>query len=402
MNTKLLAALLVPLGGMLACSDLPPDVTAPDRALHHHSPGHPGGPGGGGGGNGDDPVSYVVRVIDAGSTFPGSRARDIGEQGIVVGRAFENTVPHAFHWEDGFSDPQTVPGLDSTLDSEAVAVHQGTIAGWHEGRRVESAEGSVFLSTGFLYNTASQALRDLDHLEREECTDDSYSSRPVAVAAWGVVGVSGCHTEAGHSERPVVWLAADDYQAHKLPLEVGDGSATVRDVNDDGVVLGQLRRNGNSIVVEWTVSASGEITGPQKRSSGSIAIGFAVNNERDIVGPVGARAEFVTASGATISLERLHNRDGSISAYDLTNRIEGQVSVVGHSGDRPALWTVDVAGGQVLSAVYLDLPEGDYRAGRALAVNADGAIAGYSTTRSRRGEDSKERATVWIPEAPEP
>jgi len=400
MKRTLLLAMLVPLLAIVACSDSHRHVTAPDDALHHHNPGHPGGPGGGGGGGGDDPVSYVAQVIDAGSTFPGTnRALGIDDQGTVVGRggpAPDGQPGGAFRWEDGIGDLQRVPGTDPGSGSAALAIDRGLITGWHEGRSVEVGDRTHFLTTPFLYSTAG--LRNLDHLDRIECIDGSHSSESVAIATWGSVGTSTCTIDSPEgsperSERPVVWLAADDYQPHQLPLQESDSFRRVRDVNDVGVVLGSLLRDGRAIAVEWTVSESGEITGPLERPRGSTAAALAINNDGDIVGPVGARAELVTASGTVVSLERLRQGDGSIIPYDLTARIDGIVRVVGTSGDRAAVWTVDAARGEVVSSQYLDMPEGNYSRAHARAINADGWVAGYA----RDLDADREVAMLWKP-----
>jgi len=396
----ILPGLVIALAAVFACSELPTERIGPDDPLGHHRPGHAGGGSGGGGdedGDDQEPQRYHVRVIDAGGTFPGnSIALGIDDDGLVVGygRLEFSSERYAFLWRDGHTDLQRVTTVDSDAWSEAAAVDDGTIVGW---------EGDPFTPLAYA-SDGTTALR-LDPLDVEPCLEDHRWSRATAIGGGLVAGTSRCLIEVEEAdttyyrslEWPVVWLVSEGYARHELPMRDGDSNGIVRDATDGGVVLGGLWRDGRNMVVIWRVEGD-QISGPEDLHSGSLQTARAINRDGDIIGPAGVHAQFVSASGAVVDLERLHQRDDSVLAAALSDRsLDGHVRVVGHSGDRPVLWTVDAENGVLLSASHLDIPDGHYKAARALAVNSSGVIAGSSITRSLRQENARERATVWFP-----
>jgi len=109
----------------------------------------------------------------------------------------------------------------------------------------------------------------------------------------------------------------------------------------------------------------------------------------------------LTADDVLIDLERLHQRDHHVVAYDLTDRENDRVLVIGRSGTRPAAWLVDVVALEVLDSWYLPLPDGGYSEGIAQAINPDGVIVGRSIIPARGNRSSLTHATVWVPTAGE-
>jgi hypothetical protein len=401
LRRAILTGLVVPLATLVACNELPTERIASGDPLEQNRPEHAGG-GKGGDGDDDAPRTHTAQVIDAGSNFPGnSVARGIDDSDVVVGYARgEDHIRRAFHWHKDVDDDLQFL-LDPNLESSAVGIHAGRIAGWV--RNVNAQEGFVFYD--------DDDIRPLLVFDPDEHCDPSFNhSNPVAVAARGVAGNTSCswRVEVDGEEEfhrltaAVVWLTGG-YEPVRLPSE--GLTPEVRDINDEGRVVGTVQ---NQHMIVWDVHQNGDVTGPAVLSSGNIALPHAINNNGDVVGQIATHdvAQLVTSEGGVLDLHPLHSDDDSVSARALTDRTEGEIReilVVGYSGERPVLWKVnatDAANLEVTSVIELELPEGRYKAAFPLAINSKGVISGFSNTQTRSGgrTASRSHATVWWPE----
>jgi uncharacterized membrane protein len=295
----------------------------------------------------------------------------------------------AFRWQEGDDDLQLLL-TDWSMVSSAVGIHDGKIAGW---------EGSPF--DGFVYVDGNTT--DLPALDTGLCTHAG-DSEPVAIAARGVAGRASCYwvNEEGEWQgglaAAVVWLA-DTYELVELPGLPEASTPRLRDINDKGQVVGAVWKDQIETAVLWEVSGDGGVTEPEVLL-GDIALPYAINNDGDVVGQIasGDGAQLVTRDGGVLDLQPLNRNDDPVSANALTDRADGQILVVGHSGERPVLWTVDATRLEVESVVELELPEGRYKAAYPVAVNSTGVIVGFSNTRPGGGrQPSRSHATVWWP-----
>jgi hypothetical protein len=400
LRRAILTVLVVPLAALVACNELPTERIEPDDPLGHHRPGHAGGGTGGGDDGSDD--GYVAQVIDAGNAFPGtSFSYGIDEQGTVVGVAYDNADQrlaqgHAFLWRPGDADLQPVPGLDPP--SVAHAIRGGVIAG------TSQSSGFVFdgLTTQFLDHLPATSTYEveLDDGGTEERTCEHDASAATTIASWGAAGTSFCDG-VSETARGVVWLATRGYEPFELKLR--DGDLRLRDVlqaNANEEILGRVvRANSTIALVIWLVQADGswEIDRELPVETSDLWVN-ASNSDGDMAGINHPLGRVVTADGSLVDLYPVRNRDDWAHAYGLGDRdAQGQVRAVGRSGDRPALWTVDAAAGQVLSAEHLELPGSEFAAGDAGAINAAGAIAGSARTKARGNRPITSHATVWLP-----
>lgn len=392
LRRSILTVLVVPLAALVACYELPTEPIEPEGPLGHHRPDHAGG--GKGGGDEDAPATHRAQVIDAGIRFLGnSAARGVDDSNVVIGYArVDDGSPRAFRWQEGDDDLQLLP-TDWSVESSAVGIHDGRIVGW---------EGHPSVRQGFVYHHAQGTIDGLPALDADECTH-SGGSEPFAVAARGVAGRTGCYwidaEEQYHSlAAAVVWLAGT-HELVELPGLPGGSTPRLRDINDKGQVVGTVWKDQAEYVVLWEVSENGVVTGPAVLPYGDLAVPHAISNDGDIVGQIATRdgAQLVTRAGGVLDLQPLHGNDDPVSANALTDRVDGRVLVVGHSGERPVLWTVDAANLEVESVVELELPEGRYKAAYPVAVNSKGVIVGFSNTRPGGRQTSRSHATVWWP-----
>jgi probable HAF family extracellular repeat protein len=329
--------------------------------------------------------SYDVIALKGGYGL----ARGINDAGIVAGMAREGSGGDPYltlRWvvsSEGVIGPEDLGSLPPPFTN---AFYHYPHAINESGQVVGFFNHNNNVLGGFVYSGAS-GMQPLPRL--------------VGSTNWGAHGVSDVGMVAGYIDvgtengstvyRAAVWPNRDD-EPILLPPLAGHISSSGGLINTYGLVTGTSWPEGGSIVsVAWRVSAVGELLeGPYELEDGFRA--SALNNDGDMAGSYQGCQGALVRSGVVILLSSLASKE-CISVNDISNATaDGRVWIVGSSGERPTLWTVDAAG-HVVGPVDLGRASGT-RSATANGVNVHGWVVGSGLTRHGVGVP-----LLWLPKA---
>jgi hypothetical protein len=198
--------------------------------------------------------------------------------------------------------------------------------------------------------------------------------------------------------RGAVWVNTDDEPIVLPPFDGHDASGA-GSINSDGLVTGYSYGGADYVEyiwVTWRVNGVGEVTdGPHP-----LAPGFRsgrVNNAGDIAGsqekPGGGTGAALMRSGSVMALAPLTEKDDHGGASGIGEvGTDGVVRIVGSSGARASLWTID-AKDEVRGPTELPRPKSSFKGTQALSVNAQGWIVGSGTPRN-----GGVQPILWLPQ----
>jgi hypothetical protein len=367
----LLAGPLLLLAG--ACSD--PLPTAPQQALFS---------------TGGEMVAYEPILLEGGS----GSATAISDDGIIVGLLGGGSARFmAVRWVTNgtaVTGPDTLGALPApfheAFEQRPSAINaRGTIVG--SATRLGGAQGA------WIYDGEMKLLRGVPAgMIGSNAEDINDAGIVVGYINLNLHASDGTVTQV---YRGAVWAdaAAEPLLLPPLP---GHDVTMAGAISGDGLVTGSSRPFSPDVEhVTWRVDARGElISGPDRMEPGFSP--RAVNNAGDIAGTRtssgGGHAALMRA-GTILSLAPLAGGEDGEARGVAGVGVDGVVHVVGRSGSRAALWTVD-RNGAVRAPVELRPPSGPFSGADAGSVNARGWIAGNSAPRNGGGV----RPTLWLPQ----
>jgi uncharacterized membrane protein len=337
-----------------------------------------------------DELSYDVIALAGGYGF----ARGINDAGIVAGMARQGSGGDPYltlRWvvsSDGITGPEDLGSLPPPFDG---AFYHYPHATNESGQIVGFFNHNNNVLGGFVYSDAS-GMQPLPSF--------------VGSTNWGGNGVSDLGIVVGSIDYPVraedgtiidrlrraaVWPNGDD-EPILLPPLAGHVGSSAGSINKGGLVTGGSWLEGGSwVAVAWEVNQGGQLLGgPYELEAGFGA--SALNNQGDMVGSYQGCQGALVRAGDLILLSSLVS-DECARVEDISDATaDGTVWIVGSSGDRPALWTVDAAG-QVVGPVDLGSYIGKRRAS-ANGVNVHGWVVGSGETRH-----GVAIPLLWLPKA---
>jgi probable HAF family extracellular repeat protein len=331
--------------------------------------------------------SYDVIALKGGYGL----ARGINDAGIVAGMAREGSGEDPYltlRWvvsSEGVTGPEDLGSLPPPFTN---AFYHYPHAINESGQVVGFFNHNNSVLGGFVYSGAS-GMQPLP----------SFGGS----TSWGANGVSDVGIVVGYVRYPVgakngttvtraaVWPNRDD-EPILLPPLAGHRSSSAGSINTSGLVTGgSFPEEGSMVGVAWRVSAVGELLeGPYELEDGFSA--SALNNDGDMAGSYWGCQGALVRSGVVILLSSLASKE-CISVNDISNATaDGKVWIVGSSGERPTLWTVDAAG-HVVGPVDLGSASGK-RSATANGVNVHGWVVGSGQTRH-----GVSVPLLWLPKA---
>lgn len=325
----------------------------------------------------------------------GSAPKGVNDGGTVVGYVTRDFARRAAYWTVDASGSVTGP-------VELPIPGSGESAGMRandQGQMIVRA-GGTSTATGFVYDIGTGELVELSPAEGADDTGG-----PWAINASGVVTASATfETQDGLVRRPLVWLTPFDPTVGPTVLPLPQDHLTVcsrvhrTHVNDAGVVVGSSRTpEGDCVPVRWQIESDGTITGPEAFSGAVEFVGFDLNDDGQLVGSLpDSRAGVLQPDGIVVELPAVDG-DVQLMAGSISDPAAGDPALAAGVSDawgddeKAVVWSVDLAG-NVSGPV--ELPTSKHATSRALAVNADGWVAGQITdSRPNRGTS----AVLWIP-----
>lgn len=364
------------LFGLGACSDAgspPTALDAPDPSFARSS--------------GGSSASYEVVSLPG----DGSVTLGLSDAGTVVGYVTRDGVRRAAYWLVDASGTVTGPEeIDLPVPDETAAMRANDA-----GQMIVSVRGES-TATGFVHDRNDGRVVELSLAE------GSLASSPWAINAAGVVTGSAAYEDgSGYITRPVVWLTPFDATEPPvaLPLPEGHVDAHFRTyLNDRGqIVTRSETAAGEYVPVRWTLGSDGSITGPEVFGTATRFDGFELGNTGQLVGNLpDSQPAILQPDGNVVTLP-LVDGDPRWLARSIGDPADGQPAWVAGTSDMPdepqaVVWTVELDG---TASGPTQLPTGKHETSRALAVNADGWVAG-DVTDTRRYETT---SVLWMPAA---
>jgi hypothetical protein len=342
-------------------------------------------------------VDYAPIILEGGA----GSATVIADNGLIFGQVGDGISGYpAVRWaasEGGVSGPEKLGVLPHPLDDAhqqrptamnsdgmvvGTAISNRHIAAW-----VYSDQFGMQLLPWFLGNTF--------HSEANGINDLGIS---VGYIVFAVRDSDG--TIIDRLSRGAVWPNTRDEPILLPPLDGHDWSFAGT-INNGGVVAGISRlTDDDGLVIEqigvtWLLGGEGEVTGPNPLEPGFIPV--RVNDASDIAGyqwrATGGAEPLLMRGGSVLALAPLNTKEDYGFARGIGEvGTDGVVRIVGDSGSRPALWTID-AFDVVRGPTDLGLPKGRFESAQVWSVNAQGWIVGSSMPRT-----GGNRPVLWIPQ----
>jgi hypothetical protein len=345
---------------------------------------------------GDATVGYDAIILPAFTSVPGTAggsgaAADINDFGIIAGFARDAMGSDlALRWvatSTGASGPEALGALPPPFDGHS---RQIPLAMNNAGLVVGYVQTSGRFS-GFVYDDENgmqllpQAWQFLE--APSGVNDQGMIVGTIDVAIRDADGVV-----VGRRARGAV--SPDLASTILLPPLAGHSESRASAINTDGLITGGSRAgSGPWVGVTWRIDGAGMVLeGPDEIMDGFFP--GALNSTGDMLATAipwsetGVRA--VLRNGSMLALDPLQPGH-SVYANGISDEVGGTVRVVGSSGSRAVLWTVN-ANNEVSGPVDLGVPSNNTTWASARGVNRYGWIVGSTHTKAHNM-----RPTLWLP-----